>query len=100
MQLAGRFGKSSYANAKPRSCDRARTSTRLGDIRPLRLALATSTSESGMKNRQTIACARCRNIGTPRQLNELVRFDRNEPALAEIRGCKHLGNGFANIATD
>jgi hypothetical protein len=43
-----------------------------------------------MKNRQATACARCGNIGTPRQLNELVRFDRNEPTISLCGECLHL----------
>jgi hypothetical protein len=43
-----------------------------------------------MKNRQATARARCGNIGTPRQLNELVQFDRNEPIISLCGECLHL----------
>ena len=47
-------------------------------------------SESGMKNRPATACARSGNIDTRRQLNELVRFDRNEPMISLCGECLHL----------
>ena len=35
-----------------------------------------------MKRREACARAHCGNAGKPRQLNELLQFDRNEPIIA------------------
>lgn len=37
-----------------------------------------------------VHCEHCGNVGEPRQLNELLRFDRNEPAVALCNKCLHL----------
>jgi hypothetical protein len=43
-----------------------------------------------MKSRHAVACAHCGNAGKPRQLNELLEFDRDEPAIVLCRQCVHL----------
>jgi hypothetical protein len=43
-------------------------------------------------------CTRCGNTGKPRQLNELLRFDRNEPVIALCNECLHLLK-YADAAT-
>jgi hypothetical protein len=43
-----------------------------------------------VKRRHAVACARCGKVGRPRQLNELLEFDRNEPIIVLCRQCVHL----------
>jgi excisionase family DNA binding protein len=43
-----------------------------------------------MKRRHAAACAHCGNVGKPRQLNELLERDRNEPAIALCDQCVRL----------
>jgi RNase P subunit RPR2 len=35
-------------------------------------------------------CARCGNPGKPRQLNDLLLFDKNEPVVVLCPQCVHL----------
>jgi hypothetical protein len=42
-----------------------------------------------MKPRQAAACARCRNAGRPYQLDDLLRFDKDEPVVALCDQCLH-----------
>lgn len=35
-------------------------------------------------------CARCGNAGKPRQLNELLQFDMDEPVIVLCGQCFHL----------
>src|SRR5580692_3356339 len=42
-----------------------------------------------MKPRQAAASARCGSVGRPYQLNDLLRFDKNEPAVALCDQCLH-----------
>ena len=43
-----------------------------------------------MNLRHTAAYARCGSVGKPRQLNDLLRFDRNEPVVALCDQCLNL----------
>ena len=43
-----------------------------------------------MKPRHASACARCKNLGRPRQLNELLRFDKNESIVVLCNQCVRL----------
>ncbi len=45
---------------------------------------------SKKKPRHAAACARCGKAGRPRQLNELLLFDRDEPVIALCGKCVHL----------
>jgi hypothetical protein len=42
-----------------------------------------------MKPRQPAACAYCGGSGKPRQLNELLEFDTDEPIIALCNKCLH-----------
>lgn len=37
-----------------------------------------------------VACARCEKARTPRKLNELLRFDKNDPIVALCDLCSQL----------
>lgn len=43
-----------------------------------------------MKPLHAVVCARCGNAGKPRQLNDLLKFDKNEPVIALCDQCLHL----------
>jgi hypothetical protein len=43
-----------------------------------------------MSPRHVAACAHCGNVGKPRQLNELLKSDRNEPVISLCDQCLHL----------
>jgi hypothetical protein len=42
-----------------------------------------------MKPRQAAACARCGNVGRPRQIDELLQFNRDELVIALCNQCLH-----------
>jgi hypothetical protein len=42
-----------------------------------------------VEHRQSAACARCGKAGRPRQLNELLQHDENEPVIVLCNQCVH-----------
>jgi hypothetical protein len=42
-----------------------------------------------MKPRRKVACARCGNVGRPRQLNELLIRDERKPIIILCGKCVH-----------
>jgi hypothetical protein len=51
-----------------------------------------------MKPRHAAACARCGNEGRPRQLNEFLQHDENEPLIVLCNRCVHALK-FADAST-
>jgi hypothetical protein len=41
------------------------------------------------KRLNAVACARCGNLSKPQQLNDLLRFDKNEPIVQLCNKCLH-----------
>jgi hypothetical protein len=59
----------------------------LSAICPIKGRPANSMS---MKLRHAAACARCGNVGKQRQLDELLRINRDEPIVVLCDQCVHL----------
>jgi hypothetical protein len=45
--------------------------------------------EASMRPGHAVSCSHCKNVGKPRQLNELLQFDRDEPVIALCNKCLH-----------